>query len=133
MVLVKYTKYLSHEIGAEERFLIAWEAMTKYMGKEKGALGSRVFQSKMNSKVYYITSCWPDETTRKASWRPDEDMGELPRELQQALDDLKETDDPKLDTPEPETVLDNINDVAEIDYIPEDEGGKAKLLRDLLT
>lgn len=86
MFAVMYQGYIKE--GMEAEYKKAWHEVANYFIENRGALGSRLHQTK--ERLWIAYSCWPDKETRDKSWSDDKDVStELPDDIRKAILTIK--------------------------------------------
>lgn len=79
--------------GREDEYQHLWKQIASYFIAHKGAIGSALHRCENGLWVAY--SRWPSKEVRDAAWPGDRDPSEqLPKEIRQAILDLKNCLDP---------------------------------------
>lgn len=97
MFAVIYQGYIKK--GKELEYQTHWNRVAEYFVQHRGAFGSSLHRTEEGLWVAY--SRWPDKATRDASW-PGENSpsGELPGDIQEAIQGIKECIDSDRKIPE---------------------------------
>lgn len=97
MIAILYRFYLLPD--QEETYQEQWLKVASYFKQYRGALGSCLHQAEDGLWVAY--SRWPDRETWKASWPREEDPStHLPKEIQEAIIQMKACADDERKLPE---------------------------------
>jgi len=85
--------------GREDEYQRLWKQIASYFIEHKGAIGSSLHRCENGLWVAY--SRWPSKEVRDAAWPGDQAPSEqLPKEIRQAILDLKNCLDPHRKIPE---------------------------------
>ncbi len=103
MFAVIYQAYVKPE--KEHLYRKYWNQIATYFIENRGAIGSTLHKS--SDGVFVAYSRWPDKATRDASWPKDTIASNLPEDIQETAQNLKDCIDSFL----PEISMEVIDDL----------------------